>query len=161
MDPLSVIGAAAAAAQLLAQGITISKFLSHLYSKANEAPEIVQKQIAQIEQLIGLARLITQNPALQNEAVAGVVRECMKRAEAFQDVLTKISAIEEDGKVERVRKAFAGLMKEKEIIKLSEDLERQKSLLTLAIQAIDSWVQARHSRDVLSADDHLGNRFIS
>lgn len=147
MDPLSVLGAAAAATQVVAQGIIISKFLAGIYSKTQEAPEIVQKQLGQIQQLVGLARLIIENKALQTDSIASVVTRCLKSAEAFHKLLTKIVVKEGDGKIKKLQKAIAAQMSEKEIGRLFDDLEREKSLLTLSIQEVDSYVPIPNPRD--------------
>jgi hypothetical protein len=58
MDPLAVLGAVAAATQLVEQGIKITQFLSKLYSKIQDAPESVRKHFVYVKQLIDIARLI-------------------------------------------------------------------------------------------------------
>jgi hypothetical protein len=62
MDPLSILGAVAAASQLFEQGLKITSFLYELYGKAKEAPESIQKQTVKVEQLIDLATLVKENP---------------------------------------------------------------------------------------------------
>lgn len=116
----------------------LTKALYQLYAKTRDAPELVQKQITQIEQLIDLSRLIIQNPSLQKDSVASVLSTCLKSAYEFQEVLRRISATEDDGRFEKARKAFSAVMKEKDIAQSFDDLERGKSSLILCIQAIDS-----------------------
>jgi hypothetical protein len=132
MDPLSVLSATSAAAQLLNQGIQINNFLYHLYSKPQEAPEVVQKQIIQVEQLIGLARLIIQNPTLQNVAIVSVTWLCLRSARQSQALLTKISVTKEDGKLQKLQEDFAALIQEKEFIK--------------HFDALKSFIESLHSR---------------
>jgi len=73
MDPLSVLGAAAASSQLLEQGAKVTKFLWDLYSKMKDSPEQIRRQIIQIEQLLSLSRLFLENPALQKDSVASIL----------------------------------------------------------------------------------------
>jgi hypothetical protein len=48
MDPITVLGAVAAATQLVEQGISITKFFYSLYTAINEAPAAIQKQAIQV-----------------------------------------------------------------------------------------------------------------
>jgi hypothetical protein len=137
-DPLTILGAAAAASQLLQQGFQITSFICQLYSKVQDAPESIRKQVMQIEQLIDLARLIIQNPSLQTASVASILSTCMRSAAEVQGILKKVSTTTKDGQLKKVRKALTAVMKEKEILALFNNLEREKGLLTLCIQEIDA-----------------------
>lgn len=138
MDPVTVLGAVAAASQLVQQGIEITKFLSDLYSKVQEAPESVRKQLVHIEQLIDIARLIIQNPSLQKESMASILRTCLRQAVDMQNLLEKVSATEKDGRLKKIWKSVAVVTKEKKIDTLFNDLEREKSALALCILETDS-----------------------
>jgi ribosomal protein L17 len=137
-DPLTILGAAAAASQLLQQGFQITSFICQLYSKVQDAPESIRKQVMQIEQLIDLARLIIQNPSLQTASVASILSTCMRSAAEVQGILKKVSTTTKDGQLKKVRKALTAVMKEKEILALFNNLEREKGLLTLCMQEIDA-----------------------
>jgi hypothetical protein len=138
MDPLTVLGAVAAATQLVEQGIKITQFLGELYSKVQDAPESVRKQLVHVEQLIDIARLIIQSPSLQEESVVSILRTCLRQAADIQNLLKKVSVVDKDGQLKKIRKAFAAVMKEKEIDALFDNLEREKSSLALCIQEINS-----------------------
>jgi hypothetical protein len=143
MDPLTVLGAAAAASQFIAYGIKLTKSISQFYSfysKVYNAPGSICKKTIQVEQLIDLARLIIQNPSLQKESVASILRTCLTGAEEIQRILEKVSVTDKDGKIKRILKALAATVKEKDIIALFNNLEREKSSLALCIQGIDSQV---------------------
>ena len=137
-DPLSILGAAAAAGQFVEQGINLTKFLWDLYSKMQDAPESVRKQIVQIEQLLGLSRLFLQNPTLQTAAVASILGTCLQRAQEFQKVLVGVAVTGSDGRFVKIKKSLDAVMKDKKITALFENLEREKSALMLCIQEIDS-----------------------
>jgi hypothetical protein len=49
-DPLSILGAAAAASQLVEQGAQVIKFACKIYSRF-QSPEKTQKQLAQVVQV--------------------------------------------------------------------------------------------------------------
>jgi hypothetical protein len=55
-----VLGALAAASQLIEQGLKITIFISDLYAKVRDAPESIRKQSVQVKQLTDIARLIKQ-----------------------------------------------------------------------------------------------------
>jgi hypothetical protein len=137
-DPLSILGAAAAASQLLQQGFQITKFICELYSAVQDAPESIRKQITQVEQLIDVARLIIQNPSLQTASVASILSTCMRSAAEVQGILKKVSATTKDGPLKKAQKALTAVMKEKEILALFNNLEKKKSSLTLCIHEIDA-----------------------
>ena len=137
-DPITILGAAVAASQLLQQGFQITRFICELYSKVQDAPESIRKQVMQIEQLIDLARLILQNPSLQTASVASILSTCLRSAAEVQEILKKIYATTKDGQLKKVRIALMVVMKEKEILALFNSLEREKSSLTLCIHEIDA-----------------------
>jgi hypothetical protein len=136
-DPLSVLGAVAAASQLLEQGANVTTFLWGLYSKIKHAPESIRKQIIQVEQLLGLSRLFLQHPSLQKDSVASILGTCLLRAQEFQNFLKKILVTDTDGRFKKLKKSFEAVMKEKEIIVLFDHLEKEKTSLMLCIQEID------------------------
>jgi hypothetical protein len=136
-DPLSILGAVAAASQLLEQGADLTKFLWELYSKMKNAPESIRKQIFQVEQLLGLSRLFLQNSSLQKDYVASILGICILRAQEFHCFLKKMSVVDTDGRFKKIKKSFEVVMKEKEIVVLLDHLEREKTSLMLCIQEVD------------------------
>ena len=138
MSGLEVLGALAAASQLVEQGLKLTRFLSGLYKKVQDAPESIRKQAVQIEQLIDICRLIESNQPLQTPAIASKLRTCLLDINQLQDILIKISVAARDGKARQLWKAIDGATNKKKINALFEKLEQQKSSLTLCIQAIDS-----------------------
>ena len=91
MDPITIFGAAAAAAGLIQQGAVITKFLYDLCAKMKEAPETIRKQTAQIEQLLNLSRLFLEHTSLQEDSIASILGSCLLRALEFHKYLEKIS----------------------------------------------------------------------
>lgn len=138
MDPLSILGATAAASQLFQQGLDISKFLWELYSRGQEAPEVIRRHIAEVDQLTELAKLIQQNPSLNHASIASVLDSCLSVTQPFQAMLQELSTSGQDGRFVRLQKAVLVVLKEKEIDRFFEQLERAKSSLIISIQRIDS-----------------------
>jgi hypothetical protein len=106
--------------------------------KAKEAPDTIRKQTAQVEQLINLARLIIQTPSLQKDSIASVLGTCLRTAEQCLASLKKEFMTDKDGKLKKAQKLFSALLKEKEIGRVFDDLEKEKTSLILCITAIDS-----------------------
>lgn len=138
MAGVEVLGALAAASQLTEQGLKIVIFISDLYSKVRDAPESIRKQSVQVEQLINIAKLIEHNPSLQIDSVGSILRNCTGEAEKVKDILENISTAAGDGKARKLWKALDGVAKEKRILALFANLEREKSSLALCIETIDA-----------------------
>ncbi len=137
MDPLSILGATAAASQLLQQGANITKFLWGLYSKMKDSPATIRRQIIQIEQLLDLSRLFLQNPSLQTDSVASILGTCLLQTQQFQRILKEVAVTDSHSRFKTLKKSFEAMMKEKEIVQLFDNLEREKSSLMLCVQQID------------------------
>jgi hypothetical protein len=138
MAGVEVLGALAAASQLAEQSLNIAIFISNLYSKVRDAPESIRKQSVQLEQLIDIAKLIEHNPPLQTDLVGSILRNCVSEAEKLQEILANISTATGDGKIRELWKALDGVAKEKRILALFANLEREKSSLALCIETIDA-----------------------
>jgi hypothetical protein len=138
MDPLSALGAVAAASQLIEQGYSLIKFIKDVCSKANEDHVSSQRQLVQVEQLIKLADLIKKTPSLHTDDLQKVVKACLARAEQLLVELKKLSIKETSGKRQIISIAFKTVMKLDKIAGQFAALEQQKSLLALYVQNIDS-----------------------
>ncbi|KAF4637077.1 hypothetical protein G7Y89_g980 [Cudoniella acicularis] len=161
MDPLTLLGAVAAASQFVEQGIKITQLLRELYSKVQEAPEHVRKQIVHIEQLIDIAGLIIQNPSLQKDSVASILGTCLRQAVDIQNLLKRVSVADKDGRLKKTQKSFVAVMKEKELGVLFEGLEREKSALALCIQESNSTILHWIDMDVQGLSNDLGDVSIA
>jgi len=138
MAGVEVLCALAAASQLIEQGLKIGTFISDLYSKVRDPPESIRKQSVQVEQLITVVRLIEHNPSLQVDSVGSILRNCTGEAEKLKEILENISTAAGDGKARKLWKALDGVAKEKKILALFANLEREKSSLALCIETIDA-----------------------
>ncbi|TVY82636.1 hypothetical protein LSUE1_G002836 [Lachnellula suecica] len=137
-DPLPALGAAATALQMVELGGNIIKFTYELYSKIEEAPQQIQRQLAQIKQIIKICELIARDEGLQKDSIASMLGSCILYAREFQRLLLQVPAEKGDGSPKRKRKAVEAVMKEKEVAELFVNLEREKSSLALSIADIDS-----------------------
>lgn len=140
MDPLSALGAAAAASQFVDQGLKVTIIISGFYSSMRDAPDTVRHNLFQVEQLISISKLIIQNPALQTASIHSTLSTSLGEASKLQHALKKVHVLKAAGSVEHARKAFMTVMKEKGIVQLFANLEREKTALVLCIQEINSYV---------------------
>jgi hypothetical protein len=117
-DPFTILGAAAL----------------NYYGKASKSPRSSANFTRQPKMLLNqFARLIIQNPSLQTASVASILSTCLRSAEEFHGTLKKISVTTMDRQVKKIQKALTAAMKEKKILALFENLEREKSSLALCI----------------------------
>jgi len=81
---------------------------------------------------------------------------CTHRIEEFQQLLEQIAVDVSDSKWKRLRKSFEAVLKEKEVIELLVNLEREKSSLVLCIAEIDSCVipKSVNRQELTSFLDH-------
>jgi hypothetical protein len=137
MDPLTVLGAASSAAQLLQQGTQLVKFLYDLRLKMKEAPEKIQRQSRQVQQLSLFLELFLHNASLQKDSVALVLNTCLQRSQELQSYLDDMSPNKAKGRLRKFRRAFKSVVKEHDTAILFDSLEREKTSLMLCIQEID------------------------
>jgi len=138
MDAVTILGAAAAASQFVEFGLEIIAFVSSLYSKIRDAPDLICKRSDQLHNLIDIAKQIKDTPSLQTDTTAAILCHCIGESKELLDILRKISATTGDGIVKKAWKAVDGVAKEKRILDILGDLERQKTLLMLDIEAGNS-----------------------
>jgi hypothetical protein len=88
-DPLSILGAIAAASQLAQQAYEIVKFFSDLYAKIQDHGESMQVRMLHVEQLIDISKLIAKTPTLQTPTIQSVLVTCLRTTITLQEVLQK------------------------------------------------------------------------
>lgn len=139
-DPVTILGAIAAASQLAEQGLKITLLLCQIGSQVRDARDTTNRRVEQVEQLISIARQIILNPSLQTENVASVLKTCLDETGALDRVLRKLVISSKHNRVLRFAKSLKAVTKEREINSHFESLERIKGLLTLCISERISWV---------------------
>lgn len=134
------LAAAAATAQFIEQGLNLVKWFYSSFVEIKEAPENVKKDIANVEQLIGIARLIQQNKALQTDSIHSCLRSCLNECTRLDESLKAMKA--EEGSSWRNhkhwKKAFTAWFKKEGVNKAFGVLESQKTIMLLAMVEIDS-----------------------
>ena len=83
----------------------------------------MRKQLLHVEQLTDIARLVIQNPSLQEKSVASILRTCLRQAVNMQNLLEKVLVADKDGHLKKIQKSFAAVMKVKDIGGLLDNLE--------------------------------------
>jgi hypothetical protein len=135
-DPISILGAFAASSQLIDQGFKITKFILQIYSDIQNAPVLVSTRFRQIEQLIGVSKLIQQMPVLQSREVADVLSTCYDKATIVLFKLKQLLSGAEDRRWQKLKNSLATIMQKKDLGGLFDDLEREKSTLILCLQTV-------------------------
>jgi len=138
MDAVTILSAAAAASQFVEYGLEIIAFVSTLYSKIRDAPDLIRKRSSQLHSLIDIAKQVKDMPPLQTNTAADILSRCIGESDELLAILQKISAAAGDGIVKKAWKAAVGVAQEKKILDLLADLEQQKTLLMLHIEAGNS-----------------------
>lgn len=136
-DPLSILGAIAAASQLAQQAFEIVKFFSDLYEKVQDAGESIRTRMLHIEQLIDISKLIAKTPTLQTTAIQSVLVTCLRTTITLRDILQELSS-DKEGLLRRIMTAVKAVRKEDKIMILLDNIERGKSSLALCIHQIDA-----------------------
>ena len=85
-----------------------------------------------------IARLIGSKSHLQTEEVKVILERCLKAAGALRDILQRLFAEEDGPAIKRWAKSVGGLVMERKVLELMQNLEREKTALVLCIASIDS-----------------------
>jgi hypothetical protein len=96
-------------------------------TKVLDAPKTIQRQIAQIEQLVDIANLIQQSPSLQTPLLRSILANCVSDAEALRALLPKLIPAHN---LRGYWKALPGVTtKENQILALLKRLDEGKTSL--------------------------------
>lgn len=132
-DPVTILGAMAAASQLAEEGLQITLFLCQLGSKIRGARDLTNRRVKQVEQLIIIARQIISNPSLQTETMASILQACLEETRKLDKLLRKLAVSSRHSKSIRFTRSLKAVIKKKEINAHFESLERIKGLLGLCM----------------------------
>ena len=135
---MTFLGVATASSQIAVQIVETAISIVDFFKKLKDAPELVRKQNAHVEQLIDIARLIAQNTSLQTDVTARILGSCLQAVEELQGRLKKGTSNSADGTPAKIYKALLSTMNGKNVQTILSQLERDKSSLMLCIQEIDS-----------------------
>ena len=137
-DPLTALGAAAAASQFMSQALSITINFYQAFSNIKAAPEFVRKALSEVEQLISISKLVIQNPSLQVDSIAATLGSCLNDLKTLDGMLRKLSLASNAGQLEKLRKAFLAVLKAEDAMKLLQRLDREKLNLALCMHEINS-----------------------
>jgi hypothetical protein len=149
-DPLTALGAAAAASQFVSQALSITIYFYQAFSNIKAAPEFVRKAFSEVEQLISISKLVIQNSSLQVDSIAAILGSCLGDIKILNDILRKISPGSDAGQLEKLRKAFMAVLKREDVMMLLRRLDREKMNLALCMHEINSYVKLMASLQVVS-----------
>lgn len=139
MDPVTALGAAAAAAQFTGVAIKAIKLTKDICSGVKDAPESIKRHVDQLETLSNTAARVRDNSTLAADAATGaILNECTATVEAVTSLLESVKSSDGDNLAQRGWKAVVGMSREQDIIRLLDDLERTKASLLLHIGTITS-----------------------
>jgi hypothetical protein len=138
MSGLEVLGILASAVQLADTCLKITISATNLFTRVRGTPETIRKHVAEIEQLVEIARLIEHNPTLQTPLISSVLATCHGDADQLLGIWKKIDTQPTAGKVAKYWKALEGATKEKRILAICERLQQKKNSLTLYIANVNS-----------------------
>lgn len=106
-DPLTILGATAASAQLLEQVFKITQLIYEVYSEIRKAPAFVADRLQHIEQLIGIVKVIQQSLALQTNELAGVLNICLDKTRRIHLKLKEALPGNDDRRWQRLTKSLS------------------------------------------------------
>lgn len=136
-DPITILGAAAAASQLAAQAFSFVQILHGLYGKLDAAPAETRMRISELEQLVSIAKLVESTTSLQTPEITGILGVCLRNARGLHGKLCDLSP-DGVGKLKKLLKTVKAVYKEDEVVGLLLKLESGKNSLALAIHQVDA-----------------------
>ncbi|KAF6809666.1 hypothetical protein CMUS01_13640 [Colletotrichum musicola] len=139
MDPVTALGAAAAAAQFTGVAIKTIKLIKDICSGVKDAPEAIKRHIRQLETLNDTAAKVRDNSALAADpATEAILKECTVTVDAVASLLDGVKSSDGDNLAKRGWKAVVGMSQEQDIGRLLDDLERSKASLLVHIATLNS-----------------------
>ena len=134
MDPISALGAAAAAGQFAEQAITILSKLVDLYKRSRKAQATVKGQKNRLEQIKSIADQIRGNPALQTPTIASVLQNCNEVLSVIEQALSTLLLRFTKGGLWKVSAPLLAALREQHTENLFEQLKEHKMDLMLCLE---------------------------
>ena len=142
MDPVTALGAAAAAGQFAEQAITLLFKLVELYKSSSQARATVEEYVSQLRRI----KAVTEDIAADGTLIAPTLKmsldDCIAVLKQVEDELAKLLEGFKKGRWRHISTSLVAVMKESDIEKLFARLDRCKLDLLLGL-GYDSSKQAR------------------
>jgi len=137
-DPLTALGAIAAASQLASQCLSLTLLICSPPSKVCDSQELVKETAQQIEQFTSIARQIISNLSLQTNTMAETLKRCLEEIRKLSSFLEDMMAGQRDGRFRRWKEGLKAI-KNKGVVKdRVERMEKWRALLTLCVAETDA-----------------------
>ena len=135
---LAILGAVGAGSQIAEQLLEASRRIFELCRHIDDDRLLVRKDLELLKQLTGIAKLIIQNAGLQKDSIASVLGNCLHEIEDLRNLLERSATCEKSRPRAKARKALVAMFNERQVTQMMQRLEREKTILSLCIQEVDS-----------------------
>jgi hypothetical protein len=161
MSGLEALGALASAAQVAAYMVKVAAFLSDVFEKLKHAPERIRQHAHQIERLIDITLHIKENSSLHTQLIFAQLDSTIAQAYSLQALLGKLlSQYTQSSFRRRFWKALEG-RKEKQLLVALQNLEREKTGLSLCLTASQTEFLHNVGREARMADSNTPSKALS
>jgi hypothetical protein len=133
-DPITALGALAAAAQLSQQCLRLGSLLASIYSSQTYIFPISQH----ISHLFLLSHHITSNPALQTPAISTLLSSLLVETRSLDESLRQVVATRKDRRTKRWLKGFKIVRMRRVLEERLQNLEKAENLLSIGIEEINA-----------------------
>ncbi|KAL6358502.1 hypothetical protein LRP88_08687 [Fusarium phalaenopsidis] len=155
MEPVEIVGVAAAAIQFAQAGMAITQVLYSTISSLKSSIEVQRERLKKVSQLEALFAAIIPHPTFQTEAVKLELENCLRGVTRLNKLINRLSASPTASKWKTWSKRVHALLKDDEIERCLAVLERDKGSLALALQAADSRLLSNLGVEVKSIHGHV------
>lgn len=158
MSGLEVLGAIASAAQLATYVVKAAIFLSDIHERLKSAPGRIAQHAHQIARLVEVVLYIKDNELIYTKLVFAQLEHTIEEASNLRKLLIKVLG---QYTSPSIRKKYWNLLKGKnevQILCALENLEREKTGLTLCLAAAQTELLYDVKREVRREETNTSNR---
>lgn len=138
MSGFEVLGAVAGAGQFIEQGSKIVGLVRAICDQVKDAPEEIRQRLERLENFKSIAKRISDTKLFQTTETEKILTRCDGCIKSLSSILEGIRFNSQDTIMKKTWKAVGGLAQQNEILKLFEELDQERGLLTLHLQALSS-----------------------
>lgn len=153
MSGLEIVGALASASQLAGLCSRVLKSFSDLYHDIKTLPDDIQDCLAQVDQLVKVAELVSNTPALHSPVVAETIREALADTERLLNIVERVPQSRKSHFLKQQWHNIQQVVQEPRVRKLLDKLGGSKATLSLCIDALNNQalqsigLEVKHIRD--------------